>query len=1173
MADQTGSGGAPYTLTLSPGCAYDFTSAYLGSATVTGPGAEGTVGLEDWYGPSALPAIATAITIQGNGAALMATQPATPDEASGAGYNPDFRFFYVGADPGSASTQGYTTPGAGSLTLENLTLSGGEALGGAAVGTGGGAGMGGAIFNQGSLVLDAVTLTGDSAQGGAALAGGLESGAGGMGADGDLTVGAGGGFGPGTFGGAAGGTGSSFGGGGGGGFGVTETGANASDAGAGGGGGGAYTGLGGAGATFLFAGGSGGDGSGGGAGGDGGPNSGGGNGGAFGAGGTLGPTTVTTDYSGGGGAGGGGGAVDAGGGFGGGGGIQGPGGFGGGGGATLGGLPNNGGFGGGAGSTSNLAGGGGAGMGGAIFNMQGSVTIENSTLEGNTAAGGAAVGSDGGQPGQGLGGAIFNLNGSMTLTDATIYGNAASQGDGGGVFNLGYDSATQRTATLALADSIVYGDGTGGDVVSQVPGSTAAGVNVSSASAAATAPNIVGSSSGVIITGVTSAANPQLGPLANNGGGEQTQLPGAGSPAIDAGTCPLAVDERGLPRPDLAGTGCDLGAVETVSAPVCGPVSVSSPAGTAVAIQLSCAGENVTYQTPGTPGHGSLSGFNSASGIVTYTPTAGYSGTDSFTFTASNGTGPSNTATVTITVIGPPSVSISGPAGGAVYTQGQSVDADYVCTEAANGPGLKPGAQGCAGPVANGAAIDTSTPGQHSFTVTATSQDGLTAAQTVTYTVNPPAPVCSPVSASTPAGTAISIQLSCAGQNLAFGPLGSPSHGALSKFDSATGFVTYTPTAGYSGPDSFTFSASNGTGPSNTAKVTITVIGPPSVSISSPTANATYTQGQSVNANYQCVEASNGPGLLAGAAGCAGPVANGAAIDTSVIGPHSFTVTATGSDGLTGTQTVSYTVTAPPPPQPAATPVNTGAPAITGAVKAGDTLTCSPGDWNPAASAYGYQWARNGTPLAGATGQTYTVQTLDEGSVLTCTLVAANAAGLGNSATSAGVTVPVPVVPRCPAATGQLAGQTLGLVTLGMTRDQARLVYTHSSDHGNPTEDFFCLTPIGVRVGYPSTHLLATLPAVQRAQVSGRVIWASTSNPHFVLSTISTGATLTVVRRNLPGGNLFHVGLNYWYLAPYGSVTAIVKLRDNLVQEIGIADRSLTSTRAAQHAFVTSFRP
>ncbi|MDQ6949832.1 MAG: hypothetical protein M3256_27175, partial [Actinomycetota bacterium] len=165
-------GGA--TMDLTPRCTY----------VLTGPD-------NYWYGPNGLPAIASAVTIDGHGA-TVARSTATGTAA--------FRLFYVGADPNNSRTLGYTSPGAGKLTLENLTLTGGLAQGGGSSRGGGGAGMGGAIFNQGQLVLDAVTATANTAHGGDIDAGGSSNKGGG--------IGTGGGFGgTASFGGATGGMG------------------------------------------------------------------------------------------------------------------------------------------------------------------------------------------------------------------------------------------------------------------------------------------------------------------------------------------------------------------------------------------------------------------------------------------------------------------------------------------------------------------------------------------------------------------------------------------------------------------------------------------------------------------------------------------------------------------------------------------------------------------------------------------------------------------------------------------------------------------------------------------------------------------------------------------------------------------------------------------------------
>ena len=169
--------------------------------------------------------------------------------------------------------------------------------------------------------------------------------------------------------------------------------------------------------------------------------------------------------------------------------------------------------------------------------------------------------------------------------------------------------------------------------------------------------------------------------------------------------------------------------------------------------------------------------------------------------------------------------------------------------------------------------------------------------------------------------------------------------------------------------------------------------------------------------------------------------------------------------------------------------------------------------------------------------------------------------------------VSVPFGPRrgCPAATGRLRGQTLGLAKLGMTRVQARRAYTHSSDRGKRYEDFFCLTPIGVRVGYGSPALLKRLGAHERKRFAGRVVWSSTSNPFYAVRGVHPGATLAVARKHLKLTGPFHVGLNFWYLATAGPSTAVLKVRHRIVEEIGIADKSLTKSHKAQRRFLRSF--
>jgi hypothetical protein len=521
----------------------------------------------NWFGPNGLPEIAGDVTLEGNGATILRPASAVP-----------FRLFFVGADPASERTDGYVSPGPGGLTIRNLTLTGGLARGGDALRGGGGAGMGGAIFSQGVVVIENSTLADNRARGGSAnnpSAG--DGGGGGIGTNAGPGF-EGGGFGSGAFGGGTGGTGGTgLCAGGGAGFRAAGEGGGAGVATAGGAGGGAATGSGGTGGdgeTAPAPGGAAGDGSGGGGCGDFGA---GGAGGGFATGGTAG-----SFGGGGGGVGGGGGAGGTGGthggagggGFGAGGGSAeighgGAGGFGGGGGkgktSTPGGPGAPGGFGGGTGTGG--AGGGGAGMGGAIFNMQGELTIRNSTIAGNRATGGTDVVPN---SSKGLGGAVFNMSGSLTADLSTFAFNTAADG-GASIYNLSYDGAVPRDAATTLRGTIVWG-GTGPSDLASVETAQISPPNQGSATATVDQADLVGSMQAIeagTIQGTPLTADPQLGPLQNNGGPTPTMAPASGSPVVDAGgALGLATDQRGLGRPfDFASRpnaidGSDIGAVE-----------------------------------------------------------------------------------------------------------------------------------------------------------------------------------------------------------------------------------------------------------------------------------------------------------------------------------------------------------------------------------------------------------------------------------------------------------------------------------------------------------------------------------------------------------------------------------------------------------------------------------
>ncbi len=170
---------------------------------------------------------------------------------------------------------------------------------------------------------------------------------------------------------------------------------------------------------------------------------------------------------------------------------------------------------------------------------------------------------------------------------------------------------------------------------------------------------------------------------------------------------------------------------------------------------------------------------------------------------------------------------------------------------------------------------------------------------------------------------------------------------------------------------------------------------------------------------------------------------------------------------------------------------------------------------------------------------------------------------------------PRPKQPRhrrgCPAAHGRLTATTLGPASLGMTRARARRAFSSSTRRGRRDMDFFCLTPRGIRAGYASPKLLTTLPADQRARLRDRVVLLLTANRFYALRGIRPGTPLKAAARKCRLTGPFHVGLNDWYLLRDGRGRGILKVRHGAIQEIGIANRKLTSSRRSANRFLRSF--
>lgn len=224
-------------------------------------------------------------------------------------------------------------------------------------------------------------------------------------------------------------------------------------------------------------------------------------------------------------------------------------------------------------------------------------------------------------------------------------------------------------------------------------------------------------------------------------------------------------------------------------------------------------------------------------GSFTYTPAIGFMGTDEFTYTAQNATETSNIATVTIAIVNTSPVAVS---------DAYSVDEDTQLTVAAPGvllndtdPNNDPLTAVIAGGVANGElnlnsdGSFTYVPaanfnGQASFSYIANDTTADSIPAQVTITVNPinDAPVARNDNVNGAPNRPLSINVLANDADVDNDSLGVTSltagaHGTTSV--NPDNSVTYTPDSGYTGMDTFTYTAYDGVVNSNTATVIVSI--------------------------------------------------------------------------------------------------------------------------------------------------------------------------------------------------------------------------------------------------------------------------------------------------------------------------------------------------------------
>ncbi len=181
---------------------------------------------------------------------------------------------------------------------------------------------------------------------------------------------------------------------------------------------------------------------------------------------------------------------------------------------------------------------------------------------------------------------------------------------------------------------------------------------------------------GCVTSGDTVSQDPAHGTLLfDSGTGEYTYTPSTatyvGPDAFTwngtaSSTC-TAADNPTAPVSNVATVTLQL----TVAPPVASDGSVTTAVGQAVTGQLDVtapAGQTPTYAMVIGPRDGTVT-LTASTGAFTYTPVAGFLGTDSFAFDAKDSGGTSNTATETVSVVTPPVASD----GSVTTAEGQAV--------------------------------------------------------------------------------------------------------------------------------------------------------------------------------------------------------------------------------------------------------------------------------------------------------------------------------------------------------------------------------------------------------------------------------------------------------------------------------------------------------------------
>lgn len=335
----------------------------------------------------------------------------------------------------------------------------------------------------------------------------------------------------------------------------------------------------------------------------------------------------------------------------------------------------------------------------------------------------------------------------------------------------------------------------------------------------------------------------------------------------------------------------------------------------------------LTVQSVGNAAHGTVA-LND--GIVTYTPTSNYNGSDSFTYTISDGRGATSQATVHVTV-----AAVNDAPAGAVIITGEAIENQTLTADASAVADI----DGLGALVyqwqADGNTIDGATASAYTLTdadvgkvisVTVSYTDGGGTLETVVSAGTEPvrsdnvAPVANvdtidgdedtPLVIAT--GVLLANDTDANGDTLTIKAVGNATHGTVALDNN--GDIVFTPTANFNGPASFTYLVADGDGATSEAIVHINVAAVNDAPTGDVTIQGTPEEGQILTANANLADV-EGLGALSYQWYGDGNLISGADGDTYALteGDIGKTITATISyiDGGGTQETVQSAATGP----------------------------------------------------------------------------------------------------------------------------------------------------------------------------------------------------------------------------------------------------------------------